>query len=84
MDYYKITHNELIGKRRSKGVVEPRQVAMYLCRVLTKNSFPEIGMSFGQRDHTTVMHACSKVERQLESDANFRRVVNQLLDKIKS
>jgi chromosomal replication initiator protein len=84
VNYYKISIEDLNGKRRNKGVVEPRQVAMYLCRLLTKNSFPEIGAAFGQRDHTTVMHACNKVEQDMESDANFRRVVNHLLDQIKN
>jgi chromosomal replication initiator protein len=82
VEYYKISMDELLGKRRTKGVVEPRQVAMYLCRQMTQKSFPEIGSAFGGRDHTTIMHACEKVETDISKDHNFRRVVNHLIEQI--
>ncbi len=82
VDYYKISMDELLGKRRTKGVVEPRQVAMYLCRQLTQKSFPELGSAFGGRDHTTIMHACEKVDNDISQDHNFRRVVNHLIEEI--
>lgn len=82
-EYYNITLEELCGPKRSKGIVQPRQVAMYLSRTLTTGSFPEIGDEFGKRDHTTVIHACNKVEQDMETDANFRRVVNHIIQQIK-
>ncbi|MCX7919688.1 MAG: chromosomal replication initiator protein DnaA [bacterium] len=81
--YYNITLEELLGQKRTKGIVQPRQVAMYLCRNLTNCSFPEIGAAFGKRDHTTVIHACNKIEQDLQTDANFRRVVNHIIQQIK-
>jgi chromosomal replication initiator protein len=81
--YYNITLEELCGQKRSKGIVQPRQVAMYLSRSLTNGSFPEIGDAFGKRDHSTVIHACNKIEREMEADANFRRVVNHIIQQIK-
>ena len=82
-NYYKISKDDMLGKRRTKGVVEPRQVAMYLSRQLTSRSFPEIGAAFGDRDHTTIMHACEKVQNDMKVDANFRRIVNHLIELIK-
>ncbi|MFB3895298.1 MAG: chromosomal replication initiator protein DnaA [bacterium] len=81
--YYNITIDDLCGQRRSKGIVQPRQVAMYLSRKLTNGSFPEIGDAFGKRDHTTVIHACNKVEQDMETDGNFRRVVDHIIQQIK-
>lgn len=81
--YYQISQDDLLGKRRTKGVVEPRQVAMFLSRQMTQKSFPEIGEAFGGRDHTTIMHACEKVNEDMEMDANFKRVVQQLIEQIK-
>ncbi|MDI6783339.1 MAG: chromosomal replication initiator protein DnaA [bacterium] len=81
--YYNITLEELCGQKRSKGIVQPRQVAMYLSRNLTNGSFPEIGDAFGKRDHSTVIHACNKIEREMDTDANFRRVVNHIIQQIK-
>ena len=82
--YYKISKDDLLGRRRTKGIVEPRQVAMYLCRQLTQKSYPEIGEAFGKKDHTTIMHACGKVTADMENDSNFRRVISHLIDMIKA
>lgn len=70
-EYFSISHNELVGKRRDQKVVKPRQVAMYLCKELTGGSYPEIGQEFGGRDHTTVMHSCRKIDANIE-DPYFR------------
>jgi chromosomal replication initiator protein len=70
-EYFSISMNELNGKRRDQKVVKPRQVAMYLCKELTGASYPEIGMEFGGRDHTTVMHSCRKIDANIE-DPYFR------------
>jgi chromosomal replication initiator protein len=70
-EYFSISMNELNGKRRDQKVVKPRQVAMFLCKELTGASYPEIGLEFGGRDHTTVMHSCRKIDANIE-DPYFR------------
>ena len=69
---------DLKAKKRTKELVLPRQVSMYLCRTLTDLSFPDIGRGFGGRDHTTVMHACRQVEKNLEKDASLKVNLEQL------
>ena len=76
-EYFSISHNELIGKRRDQKVVKPRQVAMYLCKELTGSSYPEIGQEFGGRDHTTVMHSCRKIDANIE-DPYFRTSLDNI------
>lgn len=78
-EYYKIKIADLNSKRRSRSVARPRQVAMYLAKDLTNHSLPEIGDAFGGRDHTTVLHACRKIKELLESDADIREDVKNLL-----
>lgn len=78
-EYYKIKGSDLHSKRRSRSVARPRQVAMYMAKELTNHSLPEIGDSFGGRDHTTVLHACRKIRELLESDADIREDVKNLL-----
>ncbi len=78
-EYYKIKVADLNSKRRSRSVARPRQVAMYLAKDLTNHSLPEIGDAFGGRDHTTVLHACRKIKELLESDADIREDVKNLL-----
>jgi chromosomal replication initiator protein len=72
-----VTERELRGATRLRGVLRPRQVAMYLVRELTGLSLPRIGAAFA-RDHTTVLHACRKVEEELEGDATLARQVSDL------
>ncbi len=71
-EYYKIRLSDLSAKTRSRSIARPRQVAMSLSKELTSKSLPEIGQSFGGRDHTTVMHACKKVIELRESDTGIR------------
>ncbi len=78
-EYYKIKVSDLHSKRRSRSVARPRQVAMYLAKDLTNHSLPEIGESFGGRDHTTVLHACRKIKELLEEDADIAEDVKNLL-----
>lgn len=73
---------ELKSKRRTKAVVHPRQVAMYLCRELTNASFPEIGREFGGKDHTTIIHAYRQIEKALEKDNDLRATLDNLKDEI--
>ena len=82
-DYFGISQDDMKAKRRTKTIAYPRQVAMYLSRGLTDLSLPEIGDSFGGRDHTTVIHACDKIERILKSDEKFRWIVDKLTLDIK-
>ena len=67
-DFFEITPAEIINKSRKQGVVEPRQIVMYLMRDLLKMSFPQIGEKLGKRDHTTVIHAYEKISQQLVQD----------------
>ena len=66
--HYKVPRNELLSARRSRDVVRPRQIAMYLAKALTSRSLPEIGRRFGGRDHTTVLHAVRKIEALVSKD----------------
>ncbi len=70
-EYYDITVKEIMGRKRTRSIARPRQIAMALARELTGDSFPEIGQSFGGRDHTTVMHACDKVAELRAADSTF-------------
>ncbi|MGH3133011.1 MAG: chromosomal replication initiator protein DnaA [Gaiellaceae bacterium] len=74
---------ELVSPRRSQSVAYPRQVAMYLSRELTDSSLPKIGKEFGGRDHTTVMHATSKITRLIREDRSVYNLVQELTARIK-
>lgn len=78
-DYYKIRLGDLHSKTRTRSIARPRQVAMALAKELTNHSLPEIGGSFGGRDHTTVLHACRKVEELRESTREIGEDYNNLL-----
>lgn len=75
---YGVSVSDLRGKRRTKAVVLPRQVAMYLSRELTDCSFPEIGQKIGSRDHSTVMYSCSKIEKSLTTSGELRSRVESI------
>jgi len=77
-DFYSIKVPEMKSKKRSRELAFPRQVAMFLCRELTKSSLPHIGKDFGNRDHTTVLHACDKISTLIKSDSSFKEVINHL------
>jgi chromosomal replication initiator protein len=74
-EYYRISIEAMCGKQRDKYIVTPRQIAMYLIRQETSTSLFEIGQLFGGRDHSTVLHACEKIDRSLHTNANLRREV---------
>lgn len=76
--YYQITVDDLKGRRRVKAIVTPRQIAMYLARELTDNSFPKIGDEFGGKDHTTVLHAHEKIKNLITEDAKMKKEINEL------
>ena len=71
-EYYKIKVADLLSKRRSRSVARPRQMAMALAKELTNHSLPEIGDAFGGRDHTTVLHACRKIEQLREESHDIK------------
>ncbi len=80
--HYKLSVEELKSKNNSRQIAVPRQVAMYLCKRLTKHSFPEIGKDFGGKHHTTVMHSVEKIDGLIKEDRNFHRVVSDLIDNL--
>jgi chromosomal replication initiator protein len=82
-DRFGISLKELCGDRRSQNIVYPRQVAMYLSRELTDSSLPRIGKHFGGRDHTTVIHATSKIARMIREDRSVYNLVQELTARIK-
>ncbi len=81
-DFYGLRISDMQAKKRSKMIVFPRQIAMFLARELTDNSLPEIGETFGGRDHTTVMYACDKIEKNLKEDTGLVRAIQQIKRKI--
>jgi chromosomal replication initiator protein len=80
---FHLTPNDLKSRKKSAGIVKPRQIAMYLCRELTEYSLNEIGQAFGDRDHTTVIHSCSKIEEESRLDTNLYSSLERLKRMIK-
>ncbi|TPW27901.1 chromosomal replication initiator protein DnaA [Martelella alba] len=76
--HYSVTRQELVSNRRTRVIVKPRQIAMFLAKTMTPRSFPEIGRRFGGRDHTTVLHAVRKIEELLEKDQKLSQEVELL------
>ncbi|WP_291397145.1 chromosomal replication initiator protein DnaA [Devosia sp.] len=76
--HYKVPRNDLLSSRRSRDVVRPRQIAMYLAKALTSRSLPEIGRRFGGRDHTTVLHSVRKVEQMIKDDGELAQEIELL------
>ncbi|ANZ57548.1 chromosomal replication initiation protein DnaA [Fructilactobacillus lindneri] len=81
--YFRVTVKEIKGKKRVKAIVMPRQIAMYLSRELTDNSLPKIGEAFGGKDHTTVIHACDKISKQLATDSDLQNQIKDIKTEIK-
>lgn len=80
--HYKLTVEEMKSKSNSRSIAVPRQVAMYLCKRLTRHSFPEIGREFGGKHHTTVMHSVEKITALEKDDRNFHRELKELIDNL--
>lgn len=78
-EYYKIRVADLLSKRRNRSIARPRQLAMALAKELTNRSLPEIGDAFGGRDHTTVLHACRKIQELKETDTDIQEDMKNLL-----
>ena len=77
-DYFKIDIDDLKGKKRNKNINYPRQIAIYLCRVMTDESFPKLGTYFGGRDHSTIINAYQKIENDLKTNDQLEIVINEL------
>ena len=82
-DHFNIRIEDIQGSKKPKNIAFPRQISMYLCRKLLDISLPKIGESFGGRDHTTVIHAITKIEAQLETDTALQKTLLQLEKEIK-
>ena len=80
--YFNIDIEDLKGKKRSKEIVIPRQIAMFLARELTNASLPKIGKSFGGKDHTTVLHACDKISKQIDINYQINEDIKKLKEEI--
>ncbi len=76
--HYNVSRQELVSNRRTRVIVKPRQIAMYLSKALTPRSFPEIGRRFGGRDHTTVLHAVRKIEEMITADTKLSHEIELL------
>jgi chromosomal replication initiator protein len=82
-EFFDLRMTDLLGARRNKTVALPRQIAMYICRQLTPHSLPEIGESFGNRDHTTVLHACKNIAKKAHNDKELSRTINKIIEIIR-
>ena len=76
--YFNVDVKDLVGQKRSADIVFPRQIAMYLCRSIPQISLPQIGKEFGDRDHTTVLHACNKIEKEIKENKNTKLIVDSV------
>lgn len=77
-DYFQISVEDIKSKKRSSNISFPRQIAMYLCRNMTSESFPKIGTEFGGKDHTTVMHSCEKIEKEIKFNKDLENIIEKL------
>jgi chromosomal replication initiator protein len=80
--HFKLSVEELKSKNNARQIAVPRQVAMYLCKRLTKHSFPEVGREFGGKHHTTVIHSVDKIDALIKEDKHFHRIVSELIDNL--
>ena len=81
-DYYEITVDTLKSKKRSNNIAYPRMIAMYLSRMLTEESLPRIGLEFGGKDHSTVIHAINKITKDLKENKQLQEIINEIKNKI--
>lgn len=82
-EHYNISIDDLKSKKRNANISVPRQIAMYICRVVLEESLPKIGMEFGGKDHTTVMHSVDKIKKEIANDTVFKNEIDKLINKIK-
>lgn len=77
-EYFQISVEDIRSKKRSSNISFPRQIAMYLCRVMTNESFPRIGIEFGGKDHSTVMHSVEKIENEIKVNKDLANIIEKL------
>ncbi|MBQ6282985.1 MAG: chromosomal replication initiator protein DnaA [Bacilli bacterium] len=82
-DYYKINVEDMKSKKRTNNIAFPRQIAMYLARILTDESLTRIGLEFGGKDHATIIHAFDKIDKEIKKDSNLEQVINNIKTKLK-
>jgi chromosomal replication initiator protein len=82
-EYYRVTTSDMISPRRNREIALPRQIAMFLSRELTALSTTRIGDAFGNRDHTTVMHACNKISGMVKTNSRMRQTLEELKDTVR-
>lgn len=81
-EYFQISVEDLKSKKRNSNISFPRQIAMYLCRKFTDESFPKIGIEFGGKDHSTVMHSCEKIEKEIKINKDLADTIDKLQKEI--
>ncbi|MFQ6096809.1 MAG: helix-turn-helix domain-containing protein, partial [Armatimonadota bacterium] len=81
-EHFALRAEDLLSSRRSRGIVVPRQMAMYIARELTSKSLADIGSAFGGRDHSTVLHACSKISDLVRDDPQIGATVSELMSRV--
>ncbi len=77
-EYFQISVEDIRSKKRSANISQPRQIAMYLCRSMTTESFPKIGIEFGGKDHSTVMHSVEKIENEIKENKDLANIIEKL------
>jgi chromosomal replication initiator protein len=77
-EYFQISVEDIRSKKRSSNISFPRQIAMYLCRAMTSESFPKIGIEFGGKDHSTVMHSVEKIENEIKVNKDLANIIEKL------
>ncbi len=82
-EYFQISVEDIRSKKRSSNIAFPRQIAMYLCRKLTSESFPKIGTEFGGKDHSTVMHSVEKIETEIRNNKDLAAIIKKLENDLK-
>jgi chromosomal replication initiator protein len=82
-EHFRVKTSEILGSKRTRSIAVPRRVAMFLSRELTNHSFPEIGAFFGNKDHSTVIHACKKVEAEMAETEDFAKFIDRLRQEIR-
>ena len=80
---YNITVEEMKSKKRVAKIAVPRQIAMYICRTVLEESLPKIGIEFGGKDHTTVMHSVDKINKEIKNDVNLEKEINKIINQIR-
>lgn len=82
-EHFRVKPSDILGARRTRSIAIPRRIAMYLSRELTNHSFPEIGVFFGNKDHSTVIHACKKVESEMGDSDDYARFIERMKQEIR-